>query len=142
MAGTEAPHQRPEEKLKTYECQPSFCEVFSLPQSKIENRKSKILLPPPSPAFAHAPWPTALFRPFSKQIKAIQSKHFRPSKTTMHYYTLHSARFLIPATPLPALQPRTPPSFPSFASVKFSLPKSKIENRKSKILLPPPPPAA
>jgi hypothetical protein len=31
------------------------CEVFCLPKSKIENRKSKILLPPPSPAASLPP---------------------------------------------------------------------------------------
>jgi hypothetical protein len=40
----------------------------------------RFLFPSP-PAFAHPPRPTALFRPFSKQIKAIQTKHFPPSKT-------------------------------------------------------------
>jgi hypothetical protein len=72
------------------------------------------------------------FSPFSKQIKAIQSKDFHLSKTNYALFTLHSARFLIPAT-RSSLQPRTLPLFPvSFREI-LSLPKSKIKNQKSKM---------
>jgi hypothetical protein len=83
MAGTEAPHQRPEEKRKHMNARPSFCEVFSLPQSKIENRKSKILLPPPSPAASLPPslqsllalWSIVRFLPFFKAVQSISNQN-------------------------------------------------------------------
>jgi hypothetical protein len=144
MVGAEAPpQQRPEEKRKTYECQPPFREVFSLPQSKIENPLAASIagrqLPPslqslPCPVASRAFFPH--FQSSSKQFKA----NIFPLKTTMHSpfalcQVSHSC------DPLPALQPRTPPSL--FCEI-LSLPQSKIENRKSKMpsARPRPPPGA
>jgi hypothetical protein len=99
----------------------------------------RIAKPPPSPAGSLMPsllsflalWSTSRF---FRIFKAVQSNSKQTFSLKNHYalFPLHPPGFSF-LRPAPSLEPRTPPSFALFPSVRFSLPKSKIKTQKSKM---------